>query len=66
MEFKEYAQEVDIDFVRKAVNAIGRVAIKLDSTADRCVNVLLDLIKLKVNYVVQEAVIVIKVRNCVF
>eukprot|EP01083_Nonionella_stella_P035961 98097_1 len=60
MEFKEYAQEVDIDFVRKAVSAVGRVAIKLDSTADRCVNVLLDLIRLKVDYVVQEAVIVIK------
>ena len=29
LEFKEYATEVDVDFVRKAVRAIGRCAIKL-------------------------------------
>lgn len=60
LEFKEYATEVDVDFVRKAVRAIGRCAIKLERAAERCINVLLDLIKMKVNYVVQEAIIVIK------
>merc|ERR1719206_693590 len=60
MEFKEYAQEVDIDFVRRAVRAIGRVAIKLDCAAEKCVAVLSDLVKTRVNYVVQESVIVIK------
>eukprot|EP01083_Nonionella_stella_P032397 88695_1 len=60
MEFKEYAQEVDIDFVRRAVRAIGRVAIKLDCAAEKCVQVLSDLVKTRVNYVVQESVIVIK------
>eukprot|EP00850_Spirogloea_muscicola_P016030 SM000127S26646 [mRNA] locus=s127:194449:199597:+ [translate_table: standard] len=60
LEFKEYATEVDVDFVRKAVRAIGRCAIKLERATERCINVLLDLIKLKVNYVVQEAIIVIK------
>merc|ERR1719334_2691426 len=60
MEFKEYAQEVDIDFVRRAVRAIGRVAIKLDCAAEKCVSVLSDLVKTRVNYVVQESVIVIK------
>lgn len=60
LEFKEYATEVDVDFVRKAVRAIGRCAIKLERAAERCINVLLDLIKIKVNYVVQEAIIVIK------
>ena len=60
LEFKEYATEVDVDFVRKAVRAIGRCAIKLDNAAERCINVLLDLIQTKVNYVVQEAVVVIK------
>jgi vesicle coat complex subunit len=28
-ELKEYATEVDVDFVRKAVRAIGRCAIKV-------------------------------------
>lgn len=65
LEFKEYAQEVDVDFVRRAVRAIGRCAVSLEEAAERCVNVLLDLIQSKVNYVVQEAVVVIKVRACV-
>ncbi|KAF6257431.1 beta-adaptin-like protein C [Scenedesmus sp. NREL 46B-D3] len=60
LEFKEYAQEVDVDFVRKAVRAIGRCAVSLEKAAQRCISVLLELIQTKVNYVVQEAVIVIK------
>ncbi|CAO3579535.1 unnamed protein product [Absidia cylindrospora] len=59
-ELKEYANEVDVDFVRKAVNAIGRCAIKIEEAAERCINVLLDLINTGVSYVVQEAIVVIK------
>ncbi|KAI4893446.1 hypothetical protein NFI96_021562 [Prochilodus magdalenae] len=88
-ELKEYATEVDVDFVRKAVRAIGRCAIKVEvknmfcsdgcgtypcsnrpylrcplslpmKSAERCVSTLLDLIQTKVNYVVQEAIVVIK------
>ena len=61
-EFKEYATEIDVEFVRKSVRAIGRCAIKLPRVAQRCIDVLVKLIKTKVNYVVQEAIIVIKVR----
>ena len=57
-----YATEVDVDFVRKSVRAIGRCAIKVEPAAERCVSTLLDLIQTKVNYVVQEAIVVIKVR----
>lgn len=60
MELKEYATEVDVDFVRKAVSAIGRCAVKLERAAERCIGALLELIQTKVNYVVQESVIVIK------
>jgi len=60
LELKEYASEVDVDFVRKSVRTIGRCAIKLERAAERCIKVLLDLIQTKVNYVVQEAVVVIK------
>jgi vesicle coat complex subunit len=59
-ELKEYATEVDVDFVRKAVRAIGRCAIKVEGSAHKCVDTLLDLITTKVNYVVQEAIVVIK------
>merc|ERR1719397_2106588 len=60
LELKDYASEVDVEFVRKSVRAIGRCAIKLDSAAERCVKTLLELVKTKVSYVVQEAIIVIK------
>ncbi|CAF3994056.1 unnamed protein product [Rotaria magnacalcarata] len=59
-ELKEYATEVDVDFVRKSVRAIGRCAIKVEQAAERCVSTLIDLIQTKVNYVVQEAIVVIK------
>ncbi|CEG73766.1 Putative Podospora anserina S mat genomic DNA chromosome 1, supercontig 6 [Rhizopus microsporus] len=59
-ELKEYAAEVDVDFVRKAVRAIGRLAVKIETAADKCIAALLELIQTKVNYVVQEAIIVIR------
>lgn len=59
-ELKEYALEVDMDFVRRAVKAIGQVAIKIEDASAKCVEALEDLISTKVNYVVQEVVVVIK------
>ena len=50
-----------MDFVRKSIKAIGQTAVKIDVAAERCVNVLLDLIGTRVSYVVQEAVVVMKV-----
>jgi AP-1 complex subunit beta-1 len=70
IELKTYATEVDVDFVRQAVLAVGRCAIRLEQAAERCVKVLLDLIHEskrpgarsagEVNYVVQEAIVVIR------
>ncbi|KAJ4001155.1 adaptin N terminal region-domain-containing protein [Lentinula boryana] len=59
-ELKEYASEVDVDFVRKSIKAIGQTAVKIDAAAERCVHVLLELIDTRVSYVVQEAVVVMK------
>eukprot|EP00124_Ichthyophonus_hoferi_P000836 Ihof_evm6s35 gene=Ihof_evmTU6s35 len=59
-ELKEYATGVDVEFVRKSVRAIGRCAIKIESASERCIHTLVDLIQTKVNYVVQEAIVVIK------
>jgi len=58
--YLRYASEVDLDFVRKAVRSIGRLAIKVEAAADDCIQALLNLIETNVTYVVQEAVIVIK------
>ncbi len=60
LELKEYATEVDVEYVRRAVRTIGRCAIKLEVAAEKCIKVLLQLIQSKVNYVVQEAIVVIK------
>jgi AP-1 complex subunit beta-1 len=59
-EFKEYATEADVEFVRKSVRAIGRCAVKLDEAAERCIHVLLELIRTRITYVVHESIIVIK------
>jgi AP-1 complex subunit beta-1 len=59
-EFLEYASEVDVEFVRKAVRAIGRTAVKIEAATQKCIDVLLQLIKTRINYVVQEGIIVIK------
>lgn len=59
-ELREYSLEVDMDFVRRSIKAIGQVAIKIDEAASKCVNVLLDLLENKANYVIQEVVVVMK------
>lgn len=59
-ELKEYALEVDMDFVRRAVKAIGQVAIKIEEASAKCVQALEDLLATKVNYVVQEVIVVVK------
>lgn len=59
-ELKEYAAEVDVEFVRKAVKCVGRVAIKVEAAADKCVSALLEMVESKVNYVVQSAVVVMR------
>jgi vesicle coat complex subunit len=59
-ELKECVQEVDVEFVRRAVRTMGRCAIKLEKSADKCVKCLSDAFVSKIPYVVQEAVIVIR------
>jgi vesicle coat complex subunit len=55
-----YATEIDVHFVRKAVRAIGKLAIKIESAAKQCIDALLDLVNAKIPYIVQEATVVIR------
>lgn len=55
-----YATEIDVHFVRKAVRAIGKLAIKIESAARQCIDTLLDLVNAKIPYIVQEATVVIR------
>eukprot|EP00954_Amorphochlora_amoebiformis_P025249 1371769-Amorphochlora_amoeboformis.AAC.2 len=45
MELRAYGSEVDETFVRKSIATIGRVAVKLDTAARKCMRVLLDFVK---------------------
>lgn len=49
-----------MDFVRKSVRAIGKLAIKIEPAAKLCIATLLDLVATKVSYIVQEATVVIR------
>jgi hypothetical protein len=60
VEIKEYVTEVDIEFVRKCIRTLGRLAIKLENSANICVDALFECLKNKVNYVIQESIIVLR------
>ncbi|CAN6620443.1 AP-2 complex subunit beta [Trichomonascus vanleenenianus] len=59
-EFRECATEIDVQVVRKAVRAIGKLAIKIERAADACIEALLELVATRVSYIVQETTVVIK------
>ncbi|KAI9811289.1 MAG: hypothetical protein M1826_003265 [Phylliscum demangeonii] len=59
-ELREYATEIDVQFVRKSVRAIGKLAIKIEPAARLCIDTLLELVATKVSYIVQEATVVIR------
>jgi AP-2 complex subunit beta-1 len=59
-ELREYSLEIDVAFVRKAVRAIGKLAIKVEPSARQCIDLLLELVATKVPYIVQEATVVIQ------
>lgn len=44
-ELKEYVIDIDQEFVRKSVKAIGMVAVKIERCAKRAVEILQELIK---------------------
>lgn len=59
-ELEEYATEVDQQMARKAIRAIGNLAIKLDDAATSCADVLANLSASGIPTIVQETVIVWK------
>jgi vesicle coat complex subunit len=57
-ELEEYCNFVDVGFVRKVIHVIGQIAIKLEITVRRCVDILVKLIESQAEYAVEEANIV--------
>jgi AP-1 complex subunit beta-1 len=56
-ELKEYSGEVDVQFVKRSVRLVGQLAIKLEKAAQRCVELLVELVKTQISFVIQEAII---------
>ena len=46
--------------MRKSVRAIGKLAIKIEPSAEECITCLLELVATKISYIVQEATVVIR------
>lgn len=59
-ELIDYSTEVDVQFVKRSVRLIGQCAIKLEKAAQRCVEKLVDLVKSKVSFVLQEAIVALR------
>ncbi|AAS52262.2 ADR342Cp [Eremothecium gossypii ATCC 10895] len=59
-ELKQYGTDIDIQMSKKAIRAIGNLAVKLEKQVKSCVSVLVELLEFGVDYVVQEVISVIK------
>jgi len=59
-ELCEYATEIDVELVRKAVRSIGTLAVKVEPVAPQCVERLIKLIERKIHYIVQECAVVVE------
>lgn len=57
-ELYDYAQQADVDFVRKSIAAIGKIAITFEAAASSCVDKIVALVDNKIEYVVQECIVV--------
>jgi hypothetical protein len=58
-ELAEYCNSVDVGFVRKTVAVIGEIALSFPECTEKCVDVLVSLLRGKADYAVEEAVIVL-------
>lgn len=60
-ELEQYSIDIDIQMSRKAVRAIGNLAVKLgEKAADSCVATLFHLIEFGVEYIIQEIIAVFR------
>ncbi|MES1922546.1 hypothetical protein MHBO_004061, partial [Bonamia ostreae] len=60
LEFNDYSREVDVDLARLGIRAIGKVALRLPSKLNQCINVLRSLLTLKRNHIANEISVVLK------
>lgn len=59
-ELREYATDVDLEFVKRAIKAISSLCIRLELALDSCVNAITELLKLKINHVTEECTVALR------
>lgn len=59
-ELGEYVTDVDAEISRRAIRAIGKIAVRVPSTAEMIVESLTGLLELDIDYVSTEAAVVMK------
>ncbi|QOU20188.1 hypothetical protein BRETT_004840 [Brettanomyces bruxellensis] len=59
-ELREYAMDVDIQVVNRAIEAIGQLSIKIESISKKAVDILYELYLNRSSYVLEELVVVIQ------
>mmetsp|Transcript_39746 Transcript_39746/g.91916 ORF Transcript_39746/g.91916 Transcript_39746/m.91916 type:complete len:831 (+) Transcript_39746:250-2742(+) len=59
-ELSEYVTDVDAEIARKAIQAIGKIAVHVPSTSEMIVSSLTNLLELDIDYVCTEAAVVMK------
>jgi len=59
-ELSEYVTDVDAEISRRAIRAIGQIAVRVPSTAEMIVGSLTGLLELDIDYVSTEAAVVMK------
>ncbi|GFE53287.1 beta adaptin [Babesia ovis] len=57
-ELCEYATDIDLDFVRRTVRAIGALALRLEPALSACTDALSNLLRMRVSHLTDECTIV--------
>mmetsp|Transcript_91156 Transcript_91156/g.162290 ORF Transcript_91156/g.162290 Transcript_91156/m.162290 type:complete len:844 (+) Transcript_91156:250-2781(+) len=60
LELSEYVTDVDAEISRKAIRAIGKIAVQVPPTVEMIVGSLTNLLELDIDYVCTEAAVVMK------
>ena len=55
-ELEEYCNDVDVAFVRKTIQCLGQIAMKVQVSARRCVDILVKVVESKADYAVEAAI----------
>ena len=54
---REYATDVNVLVAKQAIHAIGKIALKLSARANTCVDKLLSLLTMDIDYVTSETLV---------